>query len=80
MLLTLTLNKQSIDIKISTCVARRADVSLIFGIFLMNFFRCINDIYIIFLEFAHSLFSNVISVLLFRLHVGEYKFNLKIMK
>ena len=31
----------------------------------MNFFRCcINDLYIIFLEFAHSLFSNVISVLL----------------
>ena len=81
MLLTLILNKQSIDIAISTCVARRAGVSLIFGSFLINFFRgCINDFYIIFLEFAHSHFNHVINVLLFRLNVGEHRYKLKTIK
>ena len=80
MLLTLILNNQSINIAISTCAARRAEVSLIFGSFLINFFRCINDFYIIFLEFAYSVFSSVISVLFFGLQVGESRYKLKIIK
>ena len=63
--LTLILKNQSIDIAISTCRARRAKVSLISGSVPMNFFRCcINEFYIIFHDFAYSIFSNVISVLL----------------
>ena len=80
MLLTLILNNQSIDIATSTCAATTAEVSLIFGSFI-NFFRCcINDFYIILLEFAHSLFGNVISELLFRRHIGESRYKLKIIK
>ena len=61
----------------STCAAKRAEVSLIVGCFFRNFFRCLNVFFLLNLDFACNLFTNVISVLLFRLHVGEYNINLK---